>query len=286
MLAFGSTAGAQIALELRFEHASVLVGEPVHAFLAVGNRSGAPLVINQAGGSNLDIRFRIVRDTRREEPIPRSSERFLIPNLMLRDGEDGEYMVDLARSYDIGAEGRYLVQAEARWKGAALRSDLVVVDQVTGIELASTEATVRDYEQMVRRYSLRYWNRGAKEHLFLRVDEPDASALLGVFDLGFLVRMFKPVIQTDSSGRVVVLHQSGPNRYTRTEFAAGPSEVRFVDQRYVRADGSPIRPDVWDAGSGATNASAIATSPPAKKKRSWLSRFLTFTPAPKPMKRK
>ena len=284
VLALGSTALAQVALQLRFEHPTALVGESVNAFVAIGNRTGGTLVVNEAGGSNLDIKFRIVSDTRKDELIPRSNERFPIPNLMLRDGEDGEYMVDLAHAYDIGAEGRYLVQAEARWRGIIVRSEVATVDQLNGIEIASTEATLRDYEQTVRRYSLRYWNRDGKEHLFFRVDEPDTPALLGVFDLGFLVRVFKPVIQTDSSGRIVVLHQSGPTRYTRTEFASGPSEVRFVDQRYVRADGSPARPDAWHDERYATNGPAQSAASTAKAKRSWLSRLLTFTPAPKPMK--
>jgi len=281
-LVLASSAGAQVAMQLRFEHPSVLVGESVNAFLVIANRSGGTLVVNEIGGSNLEIGFRVVRDARRDETIPRSNERFLIPNLMLRDGEAGEYLVDLARTFDIGAEGSYLVQAEAQYRGVVLRSNLVSVDLVNGIEIASTDVVLRDYERMVRRCTLRYWKRGGKEHLFLRVDEPDTPALRGVFDLGFLVRVFRPVIRADSSGRIVVLHQSGPTRYTRTEFVSGPSDVRFVDQRYMRADGSPAHPNVWRDEDLATNRLFAADQPQAEKKRSWLSRWFPVKSTSRP----
>ncbi|MBU1908788.1 MAG: hypothetical protein KJ726_01930, partial [Verrucomicrobia bacterium] len=62
---------------------------------------------------------------------------------------------------------------------------------------------------------------------------------LGVFDLGRIVRQFKPLIQSDGKGHVHVLHQSSPWKFTHTEmnpdgipvnsadFSAYSTEVRF-----------------------------------------------------------
>lgn len=273
--ALAGTAGAQVKIEVRLEYPSVLVCENLHAFVTIKNQTGAPMVLNPDGISNFDIRLAITRDANHESSIPRSSVAPLLDGMMIRDGESCESLIDVAHAYDIGGEGRFAIVAEVEWKGRLFRSEAVSVDIVKGIEITSTDAALNGYDDLIRRYSLRYWSRGGYEHLFLAVEQPDSRESLGVFDLGCVVRVFKPTLIVESSGDVMVVHQSGPDRYTRTAFRSTKSEVVFIDQVYLKADGTPFEQ------KRVPGVQSVPQPQPAKK-QSWWSRFWRRDGAAKP----
>jgi hypothetical protein len=259
------TAGAQINVGLRFEYPSVLLFESMHVFVTVQNRTGETIVLNPDGGSNIDLRFLITRETAPDKLVPRSNSRPLVAGILAREGETHESMIDLAHAYGMGGEGRYTVAAEVEWRGRIYRSAEAAVDVVRGLELESRDAALRGYEDLIRRYSLRYWHRDKYEHLFLTVEEPDSGDNLGVHDLGCVVRVFKPALVVEPSGDVLVVHQSAPERYTRTAFRSTRGGFFFVDQVYLREDGTAWEPK-------GTPAVPIKPQEPGRKE-SWWSRL-------------
>lgn len=267
------TADAQVKVGVRAEYDSVLVCENMNVFVTIQNDTGAPIVINPDGGSNIDLRFIVTRDDDKDKHVPSSHDRPLIARMMARDGETYEGMVDIAHAFDVGGEGRYTVLAEVVWRGRTYRSAAVIVDVVKGLEIESVESVLKGYEDLVRRYSLRYWNRDRFEHLFLSVQRTDTGEYLGVFDLGTMVRVFKPVVMAESSGDVLVVHQSGPERFTRTAFRSTLAGVVFVDQVYLREDGT-----MFDAKRTLPETKRPQQKP--AEKRSWWSR-LWSSDAPK-----
>jgi hypothetical protein len=269
---------AQINVGLRVEYASVLLYENMNVFVTIQNRTGETIVFNPDGGSNIDVRFLITRETDPDRRVPRSNSRPLVSAILAREGETHESMVDLAHAYGMGGEGRYTVAAEVEWRGRLYRSTEVMVDVVRGMELELKDAALRGYEDLIRRYSLRYWHRDRYEHLFLTVEEPDSGDNLGVYDLGCLVRVFKPALVVDPSGDVLVVHQSGPQRYTRTAFRSTRGGFYFVDQVYLREDGTAWEPK----GS----QSIPMPPPPSDSKEGWWSRlWKRVTAKPEPSSR-
>lgn len=268
-----ATAAAQINVGLRSEFQSVLLNETLNVFVTIQNRTGATIVMNPDGGGNIDLRFAVMRETDPDKRIPRSSTRPLVSGVMAREGETHECMVDLAHAYDVGGEGRYVIAAEIEWRGRVYRSAEIMVEIVRGIELMSKEAALRGYEDFFRKFSLRYWHRDKYEHLFLCVDEPDSGDNVGVYDLGCVVRVFKPALVVEPAGDVLVVHQSGPDRYTRTAFKGTRGGFYFVDQVYLREDGS-----VWEP----RNIPRAPVEEPAKKESWWSKLWKKSESKPKP----
>jgi hypothetical protein len=74
------------------------------------------------------------------------------------------------------------------------------------------------------------------------------------------------VVLAQPSGDVLVVHQSGPDRYTRTAFRSTLAEVVFVDQVHLREDGA-----MYEAKR---SFPGMQTPPPKPaEKRGWWSRL-------------
>jgi hypothetical protein len=155
-------------------------------------------------------------------------------------GERQEVMIDISQPYGLARAGRYFVAARAQVNGRRYESNRLAFDVVPGIELASTTRSLPGYADLVRHYSLRYWDRDQREYLFLRVDG-ERGENYGLFELGPLIRVFPPGIDVDKFGNVKVVHQSGGNRFTHSTFISSRDGVRFVDQVFRRADGRDYR---------------------------------------------
>lgn len=229
---------AQLRVSLRLEHDSFLQFEPLLAFVSIYNDSDTPFVLDEdAKDNNAHVRFGI--EKKRDEPVLRINKQPMVRKLQVMTDEEQEIFADLSLWYDVGSVGRYVVRAEVDWNGKTFRSNEIMIDIVRGIEIRSVSRNVPGHPELMCKYSLRYWARGNSEYLFLRVDEEDSGTNYGVFQLGRVIRVFKPVIEVDRSGNVKVIHQSGRDCYTRSMFKSSRTSVRFVDQTYHLPNGDP-----------------------------------------------
>lgn len=228
----------ELYVGLKLEHSSVLQFEPAVAFISIYNDSEIPFVLDEdALDNNTHVSFMIERKP--DKPVARINTEPFIRKLKLMPNETREILVDISLLYDIGSEGRYIVAAKIDWHGKMFESNKAVIDIVRGIEIATVSKNVPGYPELIRKYSLRYWGRDNSEYLFLCVDEEEIGTNYGVFKLGRLVRVFKPVIEVDRAGNVKVLHQSERNCYTRSIFKSSLAGVQFIDQTYHLPDGEP-----------------------------------------------
>jgi len=159
--------------------------------------------------------------------------------MTINPGEKQDFITDITLRYDLAAVGRYVVRAVVVVGTTRYESNAVVIDVVRGIEITSVTKSVSGYSDRSRRYVLRYWARNQYEFLFLCVEEDGGRTSYGVFSLGPVIRVAKPVLEVDRAGNITVIHQATRMTFLHSKFEATPDGVFFVDQTYRTADGKP-----------------------------------------------
>ncbi len=231
---------ADVHVSLKLEHVEYLQYEKVTAFVTIYNDDDYKVVLDSSKTNRADeLRFTIRYAMKK--PAVRINRLPLVDYLELKPGEKKTLMIDLTRWYSLSKVGSYDVFVELEHGGRVWSSKRMLIDVVDGIETTSVTRSIPGDPNRIRKYSLRYWNRNQKEYLFLRAEEPQSEIVYGVFLLGGLIRVFKPVIDVDRKGNITVLHQSGRNMFTKTTFKSESYAVNFIDQIYLNEQGVPYR---------------------------------------------
>ena len=256
-----SPALAQLELSLKLEHPSLLRFEPMNAFLTIHNDWAEPFVIDTETESNVaKVTFTMTRQNQRA--VPRIEDRPFVRKLRLLPDEKRDLVLDLSEWFEVTPMGRYLVEASVVWGAQRFDSGCVMVEVVRGIEITQVTKSLPGTPPRVRTYSLRYWPRGKTERLFISIDEESSNLNYGVFELGPVVRVYRPVLDVGRDGLVKVIHQSGVDCYTRSVFRSLRGGVRFMDQTYHLSSGDPYpRKSAGDEGG----AAAADREAPAKE---------------------
>lgn len=232
-----SAAHGQVELKLRIANSTVLHMEPIHASLTVINGDGTDLSIGETNGNSrlfFDIEVNPGRVVfRTDAPLFRK-----LASIPAHKSATLEF--NLLPLYQLRAPGAYSVIARMHGPGGLVTSSRQFLDIVPGMAVASMAKTGRDDVRYT--YQLRTISRDRKEHLFLRVDDEARSLCYGVLDLGSLIRLVDPVLRSDGRGRVHVLHQSAPTRFTHSVF---------------ESDGEPISSKFY---SGIASSVALQTT--------------------------
>lgn len=225
-----------LEIDLKFDQSVLLQFEKVTAFVTIHNDSDEPFLID---GGHEDARLRFAIERTDKGLVKATEGAPIIRKLSIMPDETRTVMVDVSQWYDVSSMGDYFVTAVIDWKGRMYLSNKKVFGIVRGLELANVRERVPDYPEIERDYSLKYWTRNEAEYLFLSVYEEGSHLSFGVFQLGPLVRVFKPEMKVDRRGNVVVYHQSGKDCFTRSVLRSTWDEVVLVDQTYHRKDGTP-----------------------------------------------
>ena len=252
-LGMAACAAAQVEglhLKLKLEYPSTIQYEPVVAFLTIANNTAKPFVVSESGRQSAAVlEFAIRRNN--NEAAPRLNERLVADKIYIPSDQKEDAMIELSDFYDMREPGRYMVSAMVTWDGKTYWSERQMLDVVSGIELASVSKSLPDYQDRIRKYTLRYWNRQGREYLFLVVEEEETKLNYGVFQLGPVVRLsFKPFVEVDREGNVRVVQQTGNDCYIHSFFKSDRNGIRFLDHAYRRENGDPYTgapPDVKSA---------------------------------------
>jgi hypothetical protein len=227
-VAAAAGADAQVNLSCRLQHSRVLEYEPVRATVVVENQTSEPLYFSEEGGETA-LLFDVEQTpgllvARRSEPL--FPEPFVVPAR-----QTAQRTFDLQRAYEIGRQGPYSIVARVVRGGEAFVSGKAFLDVLPGLLVLEHRATVKDPPGSHRTMRLRTLARDRMDYLFLRIDDEDRALCYGVFDLGTIIRVFKPDLKMDADDSVHVLHQSAPARFTYSAFTAGgqPLEQRFFN---------------------------------------------------------
>lgn len=185
---------------------------------------------------------------------------------VVKGGAQSSLTVDLTQLFDLREERRYALQATVMWHGKVYRSDTIFVNVVAGIVVDSVRRGLPQQPEVERDYVLRYLERGRHEHLFLSVLDLRQSVSLGVFDLGSLVRVYRPVIKFDNGGNVHVIHHAGNDENTHSFLISDEQGVRLLSQQRRTLDGKEIDAEESVAP---TNAPAVPDPPAEKRAKKW-----------------
>lgn len=228
---------ADLKIRFSIDPETALLNESVSVFLRLMNDSMYPLEIGPEGPARINVTVKTTegREVRRLNQRPFFSSRRVMPD------EYTDIMFDLNMFFDIQREDRYRVELEIVWNKRTYEANAQILDVVAGFELKAIRRTIPGYPDTDRIYSLRYWRREGGEKIFLRVEEPSNRIVHGVFALGSLLRFAEPQVAADRYGNVTVVHQSAPQRFTRTEFRSTGEGVSLVDQIYFPTYAEALR---------------------------------------------
>ena len=228
-----SPAVGQISVGIKMDHRLVMEGEPTVVTISVQNESETPLVFNKVY-HNAELQVSLRRGRSAEEPVYRSLQR----DFVIMPDDQWDNLLELTSLKDLRRPGSYQICAQVLYNGLVFTSRPHAFDVVHGIEMTSVKRHLRGYENIRLTYSLRYCARDGAEYAFLVVKDTVRNLLYGTFRLGTLVRVGEPAMKFDAKGRLVVVHQSGRNRFTRSVIATHRNGASFEAQTHHLPDGT------------------------------------------------
>ena len=230
-----------LRVSLKIDPGSALQFETVNAYVTVLNYDGTDDFIIDSDQAENKARVSFVVERKRDEPVRRINDSPVLKKMKVAPGERQDFVTDISLYYDMTAVGRYTIKAVIEAGGIQYESNPVLLDIVRGIDVCSVTRGVAGYSEQTRNYTLRYWARNKKEYLFLCVDEDSGKTSYGVFLLGPVIRVIKPILDVARDGGVKVLHQVSPDCFVHSRFESNADGVFFVDQSYRDSDGAPYR---------------------------------------------
>ena len=227
----------QVRLGVNLSRRSYIVGESITATLTIESQSTIPLVLGRDyHNAELYLELSGGRHGTRGLPDRRRVQRDLVimPGSALRE------VVEITSLYTFLRPGNYRVNAVLVQEGRSFHSATFAFDVISGIEMRSFRQMLPGYSDIEIVYSFRYASREGREEAFMVIQSSDGRSLYGTFRLGPLLRMFQPVFRRREDGSIVVVHQSGRNRFSRSIFVVDRGGAEFIEQRHFRPDGTPL----------------------------------------------
>ncbi len=200
---------AEVEVQMNINPTRALLHESVVANLTVANNSSLPI---RLGGpnANADIDFdlsemngRTVRE-RQNRSLPETP-------LLIEPFTTVSFEIDLVSSHMLVKALPYKVVCRIITEEGSFVSNQAYFDVLPGTAIVSR--TIRRGD-VARRYLLAYLYRDNHAQLFLRVENHDGSICHGVYNFGNYIRIQEARLEFDYSGRVHLLFQSGPRRFS------------------------------------------------------------------------
>ena len=211
-LLLAGAAQGQVDLGVRLPYAMTLTAEAVPVQVTIVNNLATPLKL---GGpdKNAELMFDVLSGS---DLVARTAAPIVAEPMEIPPRRTLTLTLDLSRLYAIARQGPYKVAARLVAGGQDYTSSFSYLDIVPGLEIGRLVAEPPGAPGTRYLYTLRTLSRQREEHLFVRVDNDTRGSVLGAFDLGSIVRVFPPQMIMDDLGRVHVLHQSAPGRFTHS----------------------------------------------------------------------
>lgn len=255
VLAAAGAADAAVSVRLKLAHSTVIEMEPVVASVTIENDGRDPI---ELGPTNAPVRLQFDIEGSPGSPVRPTGEPLFRAPVTVAPMKSATFEFDLIPLYTIRGAGPYSVTARMTMNGRMELSDRLFLDVVPGLAMGRLVVDLPDAREGRRTCMLRTLARERAETLFLRIDNVEKGICHGVFDLGSILRMHDPIMQADASGRIHVLHQSAPTRYTHSVvdpsgivisvkfYTARPSEIamrRTAEGEIVVEGGEPYKGD-------------------------------------------
>ncbi|MDA3799525.1 MAG: hypothetical protein PF692_10640 [Kiritimatiellae bacterium] len=242
LLCFVSTSAFSNAIiEIKSDHAKYLKFENIYISVKIKDESYSPIIIGDKDDieANASVTFQVINSNNKYLPLPLTTHRPFVENLIVNPGQIGSFTFDLTDYYTLNDVGNYKVKAIVTFGGKVFQSNVISLEVFNGMELISVQKLLPGYMDKTREYSLRYMVREGTEVIFFRVDELERGLNYGVVPLGDFIRVVKPELLVDLDGFVKIKYQAGYNCFAICYFLSDITGIEYVDRRYVTREGTP-----------------------------------------------
>lgn len=206
-------APAQVELSWSLANNRTVLMEPVVALIRIVNNSGHPLDLSARGNARLSFDV----EDQPTSTVSDTGKPLLQQPVIIPAGETREIEVNLLEAYRIVKGQSYMLTPQLEFDGIRFAGQRLSLEVQPGIELLKRDYGVPSSGE-ARQVSLRLIHRDRNDQLFFRIDNSSTGYCLGVYDLGRVIRFFKPGLEQDGAGVFHVLHQSGPDRFAHSTF--------------------------------------------------------------------
>lgn len=227
-------------IEIKSDHPKYLKFENIDISVKIKDESYTPIVIGSNDGldENATVTIQLFNSNKKYLPLPLTTKRPFVKNLLVNPGKIGSFTFDLTDYYTINEVGNYKIKAIVSFGDKVFQSNVISLEIFNGIELTSVQKLLPGYMDKTREYSLRYMVREGTEVIFLRVDELERGLNYGVIPLGDFIRVIQPELLVDLDGFVKIKYQAGFNCFALCYFISDVSSIEYVDRRYVTREGT------------------------------------------------
>ena len=141
-------------------------------------------------------------------------------NVMVMPKSEQTFKIDLQRWFSNMKEGSYFLQILVHKDKEVTLSNIIKFEIVSGIIIGSTTRPVSGKDTIARTYTFLYWPREQVEVLFLRVTETPDNKVIGMVQLGNVLRYEPPKIEFANNGILIVTHQMTRDILIRTTISS------------------------------------------------------------------
>lgn len=262
--------GLQISASLQYT--DYLIGEKIPLAVTVKNPGTSVFIIDDYPPYTDNKITVYMRDSRGTLVFP-NKEGTMVDNISVKAGEEQTVTINVADFYNMSKPGRYQIYAVISRGKATSSSSLSAFSVVSGISIGSAKRVKEGYDNIELTYTLLYWARSGKDHLFLRVKENPGDKLFGFSYLGTIVRVAQPTIEFAPGNSAIVTHQTSRDNFTRTtiDFTNGTEPV---EKREALVSAIAVQEEVTSR-QAARQVMDVKKEEP--KKRSFFSKRTTRT---------
>lgn len=232
-----SMARAQLEVGIKCDANKYIMGEKIVMKMMIRNSTDEPLVFNDVY-HNATLELGIIFG-RQLDGIPVRKK--LKHDFVVMSGDTITEYISMNELYKFQCQGCYQVSITVHYNGRTYTSAPFGFDVVDGIEILSRKKLLKNHPDIVLTYSLRYLDRNSRETAFIVITDKEHQVLYGTFRLGPILRVHKPVLSFNDDGKLVCVHQSGANRFTRSVISVSANSAKFERQTQHRANGDLIR---------------------------------------------
>lgn len=211
LLAFATTAHAQLNVDLSIKRRLFIAHEPIIATVTITNLSGRDITLADTPEMQW-FAFQVLGSNERIFP-PRNPNYALDP-IEIKAGAQKRRTVNLTELYEVGEFGIYRIRASIYFadfkKFFSSRSNSV---EITDGQLLWTQTAGIPGGGGMRKYSLLSHQQGEHKMLYVRVEDRDDGAVYCVQELGRMIEGQPPVAEFDLGNNLYVLQLIGQREY-------------------------------------------------------------------------
>jgi len=228
-------AAGTLAVDLKTPFISFVQDESIPMKLTVQNFASTTYIVDDYGDHDQNrIEIRLKHSDLGY--LPRKGGDTSLDTIMIMPRETKSFEIDLNKLF-ILRPSSYLLQIIFYRGEEQAASQLIKFDIVPGLTLGTVARPLEGAETISRTYTLVYWPRNKIEALFLRVTDSPNDHVIGMFQLGNILRFEPPRIAFADNGQVIILHQSSQDILIRTTLRSTASSLEVINRERLFNDG-------------------------------------------------